>query len=59
MLGEIRAVWGKMLDEGATTFYEEAAGEKAFNRAGSLSHGWSAVPAYILCKLFYPQEVKE
>ncbi len=59
VLGEIRAVWGKMLDEGATTFYEEAAGEKAFNRAGSLSHGWSAVPAYILCKLFYPQEVKE
>ena len=59
VLDEIRCVWGKMLDEGATTFYEEAAGEKAFNRAGSLSHGWSAVPVYILCKLFFPQEVKE
>ena len=59
VLKEIAETWGAMLDEGATTFYEDEAGEKAFNRAGSLSHGWSAVPVYVLTKIFYPEEIRE
>lgn len=32
------------LQEGATTFWETEDGESAFDRAGSLCHGWSAMP---------------
>lgn len=52
VIAEISKLWGKMLGEGATTFYEDARGEAAFGGAGSLSHGWSAIPAYILHLLF-------
>ena len=38
--------WGKMLYEGATTFWETQAGAADFDGAGSLCHGWSAVPVY-------------
>ena len=41
------AVWKRMLDAGATSFWEVAEGWPAFQGAGSLCHGWSAVPAYI------------
>lgn len=44
---EIKSLWGKMLDEGATAFWETLLGDKDFDGAGSLCHGWSAVPAYI------------
>ena len=53
IVSEIKRVWGKMLDEGASTFYEDELGDKAFADAGSLSHGWSAVPVYVLNKLGY------
>ena len=36
-----------MLDEGATSFFETELGEKDFEGAGSLCHGWSgAIPIY-------------
>ena len=44
---EIERIWGKMLAAGATTFWETEAGADDFNYAGSLCHGWSAVPIYI------------
>ena len=37
---------GKMLEDGATTFYETEEGWPAFERAGSLCHGWSAMPVH-------------
>ena len=36
----------KMLDEGATTFWETELGADDFEGAGSLCHGWSAMPIY-------------
>ena len=35
-----------MLDEGATTFWETELGADDFEGAGSLCHGWSAMPIY-------------
>ncbi len=51
IISEILRLWGAMLSDGASTFYEDEAGAAAFADAGSLSHGWSAVPVYILSKL--------
>lgn len=39
--------WGSMLHRGATTFWETIEGAWDFANAGSLCHGWSAVPAYL------------
>ncbi len=47
VLREVEEIWGKMLFEGATSFYETIKGEKDFSKAGSLCHGWSAVPIYV------------
>ena len=46
VLSQIDSIYGKMLDAGATTFWETELGEKDFNGAGSLCHGWSAIPIY-------------
>ena len=46
ILNEIRELYGYMLDNGATTFWETIKGEADFGGAGSLCHGWSALPAY-------------
>ena len=35
-----------MLDEGATSAWETKIGASDFSNAGSLCHGWSAVPVY-------------
>lgn len=43
---------GKMLFMGATTFWETEKGADDFDKAGSLCHGWSAVPLYVLGKYF-------
>ena len=48
VLSEIRETYGKMLDKGATTVWEVAGGADAFDKAGSLCHGWSAVPVLYL-----------
>ena len=44
---EIAAVWGRMLFTGATSFWETEKGAADFDCAGSLCHGWSAIPVYI------------
>ena len=44
ILSDIRSKYGFMLDSGATSFWETIDGESAFAKAGSLCHGWSAVP---------------
>ena len=50
ILADIKTLYKKMLDEGATTFWETELGWKDFGEAGSLCHGWSALPAYYLTK---------
>lgn len=52
VMNDIKTTWGAMLKNGATSFYETIEGAKAFDRGGSLCHGWSAVPAYIFRKYF-------
>ena len=51
MLSEIRQNYKKMLDAGSDTVWETLDGASAFNLAGSLCHGWSAVPVYIFHRL--------
>lgn len=50
VLENIARVWGDMLCAGATSFWETELGAADFFRAGSLCHGWSAVPVYIYCR---------
>ena len=51
VLNDIRTKYKKMLDEGATSFWETMLGEADFNNAGSLCHGWSAMPIFYYNKL--------
>lgn len=46
VLSEIKSVYNIMLDAGATSVWETEKGEKDFDNAGSLCHGWSALPVY-------------
>lgn len=46
ILNEIDLKFKKMLDAGATTFWETEKGDADFHNAGSLCHGWSALPIY-------------
>ena len=45
----------KMLDAGSTTVWETELGAPDFANAGSLCHGWSAMPIYYYSK--YKDEV--
>lgn len=47
---KIAKEYGAMLKNGATSFYETLEGSDAFEGAGSLCHGWSAIPAYFYLK---------
>lgn len=51
VLKDIEEKWGGMLMNGATTFWETIEGQSAFGNAGSLCHGWSAIPAYIYFRI--------
>ena len=51
ILQDIRQAYGYMLQEGATTFWETLKGSADFDGAGSLCHGWSALPVYYYRKL--------
>lgn len=51
ILSEIRTNYQKMLDAGSTTVWETIDGSAAFDNAGSLCHGWSAVPVYVFHRL--------
>ena len=46
VLDEIRSTYKIMLNAGATSVWETIEGDKAFNKKGSLCHGWSAIPVY-------------
>ena len=46
ILSDIKDKYKKMLDAGATTFWETEKGADDFDGAGSLCHGWSALPIY-------------
>ncbi len=50
VFAEVAEKWGAMIACGATTFWETADGAVAFNNAGSLCHGWSAVPVVLYMK---------
>ncbi len=52
----VEEVFGKMLLNGATSYWETALGEADFDDAGSLCHGWSAVCCWVLDK--YLEELK-
>jgi len=43
---QIASDWSTMLFKGATSFWETLVGGDDFGGAGSLCHGWSAVPIY-------------
>ena len=51
ILSEIRRDYQTMLDFGSTTVWETLDGAAAFQDAGSLCHGWSALPVYYFHKL--------
>lgn len=51
ILAEIRANYGHMLELGATSAWETKIGAEDFGKAGSLCHGWSAIPIYYYRKL--------
>ena len=46
ILDEIRATYKPMADGGSGTVWETIEGAEAFDNAGSLCHGWSAIPIY-------------
>lgn len=46
ILKNIRKIWGKMIFSSADTMYETPKGASDFGGAGSLCHGYSALPAY-------------
>ena len=48
ILQNIRTTYGKMLQAEATSFWETEKGQNDFDGAGSLCHGWSAMPVYYL-----------
>lgn len=47
---KIGKVFGAMLARDATTFWETEKGASDFDNAGSLCHGWSAIPIYLYRK---------
>ena len=51
IINDIKKRYKKMLDAGATTFWETENGLNAFYGAGRLCHGWSALPVYYFSKL--------
>ena len=51
ILNEIKRNYKIMLDAGSDTVWETILGEADFNGAGSLCHGWSAVPIYVYRRL--------
>ncbi len=46
VLQDIDTRCGAMVDSGSTTLWETDLGWRDFNNAGSLCHGWSALPVY-------------
>lgn len=55
ILEEIRSTYKIMLDKNSSTVWETIKGGEDFGNAGSLCHGWSAVPIYYY-NLFFKGE---
>jgi hypothetical protein len=53
VIRDIEDVFGKMCFDGVTSYPEMEGGEKVFEDAASLCHGWSAVPCYIYNKYLW------
>ncbi len=51
IIADIVKKWGYMSISGATTYWETIKGDADFDNAGSLCHGWSAVPIFVAWKL--------
>ena len=51
VLADIERIYTPMLRTGNNTVWETELGESDFDRAGSLCHGWSAIPIYYFNKL--------
>lgn len=47
VFADIARDWGLMLYKDSTSFWETILGQKDFDYAGSLCHGWSAIPLYL------------
>ena len=59
VMDEIADIWGGMLYQGATSFWETANGSKDFSLSGSQCHGWSATPIYVYFRYglgIYPEK---
>ena len=52
----IATQFGSMLYHNATTFWETIIGAYDFDRAGSLCHGWSAIPVYFYLRYCVDQK---
>ena len=46
VLEDIENIYTPMIEFGSTTVWETELGESDFDNAGSLCHGWSALPIY-------------
>ena len=55
ILRDIERIYTPMIQFGSTTVWETELGEKDFDNAGSLCHGWSALPIYYYHQLLPPQ----
>ena len=51
IIDDIKKRYKKMLDEGADTFWETEKGSEDFCKAGSLCHGWSAIPVVFISRI--------
>ena len=58
IFNEIRRDYKMMLDNGATATWETIDGAKAFNNAGSLCHGWTAIPIHYYLKYLLKEQEK-
>lgn len=52
IIEDIKKKYSYMLKKKATTFWETEKGWKDFDGAGSLCHGWSAMPVYYIIKFW-------
>ncbi len=57
ILDELRRDFSHMLSQGATSFWETMDGAEAFDKAGSLCHGWSALPIHYFVRFGVAKEV--
>lgn len=58
ILDELDRTYLLMLEKQSTSFWETSLGENDFDNAGSLCHGWSAIPIYYYMTLmpFYSED---